>query len=54
MHVAYLDVKGVGDIIEFKSSCKGKGKGKPIRLQALTGPEVSRRWRLPDFKTTIT
>jgi hypothetical protein len=30
---------------------KGKGKGKAIPLQALTGPEGSRRLRLPDFKT---
>jgi hypothetical protein len=28
---------------------KGKGKGKPIPFQALTGPEGSRRLRLPDF-----
>ena len=28
-----------------------KGKGKPIPLQAWTGPEGSRRFRLPDFKT---
>jgi hypothetical protein len=27
----------------------GKGKGKAIPLQAWTGPEVSRRLRLPDF-----
>jgi hypothetical protein len=26
-------------------------KGKAIPLQALTGPEVSRKLRLPDFKT---
>jgi len=26
-------------------------KGKAIPLQALTDPEVSRRLRLPDFKT---
>jgi hypothetical protein len=26
-------------------------KGKAIPLQAWTGPEVSRRLRLPDFKT---
>jgi hypothetical protein len=26
-------------------------KGKAIPLQALTGPESSRRLRLPDFKT---
>jgi hypothetical protein len=29
---------------------KGKGKGKAIPLQASTGPESSRRLRLPDFK----
>jgi len=29
----------------------GKGKGKAKLLQASTGPEVSRRLRLPDFKT---
>jgi len=28
-----------------------KGKGKAIPLQAWTGPEDSRRMRLPDFKT---
>jgi hypothetical protein len=28
-----------------------KDKGKAIPLQALTGPEGSRRVRLPDFKT---
>jgi hypothetical protein len=26
-------------------------KGKAIQLQALTGPEGSRRFRFPDFKT---
>jgi len=30
---------------------QGKGKGKAIPLQAWTGPEGSRRLRLPDFKT---
>jgi hypothetical protein len=29
----------------------GKGKGKAIPLQSLTGPEVYRRLRFPDFKT---
>jgi len=29
----------------------GKGKGKAVPLQAWTGPEGSRRLRLPDFKT---
>jgi len=28
-----------------------KGKGKAVSLQAWTGPEGSRRLRLPDFKT---
>jgi hypothetical protein len=27
------------------------GRGKEIPLQALTGPEGSRRLRLPDFQT---
>jgi hypothetical protein len=31
-----------------------KGKGKAIPLQALIGAEVSRRLRLPDFKTIDT
>ena len=30
---------------------KGKGKGKALPLQAWTGPEGSRKLRLPDFKT---
>jgi hypothetical protein len=29
-------------------------KGKAIPVQAWTGPEVSRRLRLPDFKTIST
>ena len=35
----------------FSKWSKGKGKGKAIPLQAWTGPEGSRRLRLPDFKT---
>jgi len=35
----------------MKKEHKGKGKGKAIPLQAWTGPEGSRRSRLPDFKT---
>jgi hypothetical protein len=31
-----------------------KGKGKAIPLQAWTGPEGSRRLRLPNFKTVGT
>jgi hypothetical protein len=30
---------------------KDKGKGKAIPLQAWVGPEGSRRFRPPDFKT---
>jgi hypothetical protein len=30
---------------------KGKGKGKALPLQAWTGAEGVRRWRLPPFKT---
>jgi hypothetical protein len=36
------------------SQIKGKGKAKAIPLQALTGPESSRRLRLPNFKTIST
>jgi hypothetical protein len=32
-------------------TAEGKGKGKTIPLQAWTGPEGSRRLRLPDFNT---
>jgi len=31
---------------------KGKGKGKAVPLQAWSGPEGSRKLRLPDFVTT--
>jgi len=37
-----------------QKSIYGKGKGKAIPLQAWTGPEGSRRVRLPDFKTVGT
>jgi hypothetical protein len=32
----------------------GKAKGKAIPLKALTGPEGSSGFRLPDFKTIST
>jgi hypothetical protein len=35
----------------FHIRCISIGKGKEIPLQALTGPEGSRRLRLPDFMT---
>jgi len=34
-----------------RNLCNIKGKGKAIPLQAWTGPEGSRRLRMPDFKT---
>jgi len=34
-----------------KNKTTNTGKGKAIPLQAWTGPEGSRRLRLPDFKT---
>jgi len=30
-----------------------KGKGKPVPLQAWSGPEGSRKLRFPDFMTTV-
>jgi U3 small nucleolar RNA-associated protein 14 len=43
-------------IINDKVQCKVKVKvkGKAVPLQAWTGPEGSRRLRLPDFKTVGT
>jgi len=38
----------------YLSRLCNKGKGKAIPLQAWTGPEGSRRLRLPDFKTVGT
>jgi hypothetical protein len=45
-------VKGLDIIHGYKNLKKDTLlKGKAILLQALTGPEGSRRLRLPDFKT---
>jgi hypothetical protein len=48
-------VKPPGDLkdlnVDGKIILQYKGKGTAIPLQTLTGPEVSRRLRLPDFKT---
>ena len=44
----------LGNIISYKTQPlreMSKGKGKAIPLQAWTGPQGSRRLRLPDFKT---
>jgi hypothetical protein len=35
-----------------KTDTKGKGKGKAVPLQALSGLEGSRKLRFPDFMTT--
>ena len=40
-------------MVKVKVICDGKGKGKSVPLQALTGPEGSRKLRLPDFLTTV-
>jgi len=37
--------------MKVRDSGHHTGKGKAIPLQAWTGPEGSRRLRLPDFKT---
>jgi hypothetical protein len=37
--------------MDGRCSSRFESKGKAIPLQALTGPEGSRRLRLPDFKT---
>jgi hypothetical protein len=34
----------------FHFSCIGQGRGEAFPAQAWTGPEGSRRLRLPDFK----
>jgi len=39
------------DRLEAPNISVKKGRGKAIPLQAWTGPEVSRRSRLQDFKT---
>jgi len=48
-----LNIEGITqrDIVAL-SATPTKGKGKAIPLQAWTGPEDSRRLRLPDFVTT--
>jgi hypothetical protein len=42
------------DLILSKPTYYGISKGKAIPLQAFTGPEGSRRLRLPDIKTIST
>jgi hypothetical protein len=40
--------------VKLKWKGKGKGKGKEISLKSWTGPEGSKRLRLPDFTTVGT
>jgi len=35
----------------YKCSVNDDDDNKAVPLEAWTGPESSRRWRLPDFKT---
>ena len=46
--------KSTGQPCGLKWPCCGKGKGIAVPLQPWTGPECSRRLRLPDFKTVYT
>jgi len=41
-------------LTDYVLGTNSQGKGKAIPLQAWTGPEGSRRMRLPDFKTIDT
>jgi hypothetical protein len=50
----YLKKLGNFGDMRLAEKVKGKGKGKAIPLQAWTGPEGSRRLRLPDSKTIDT
>ena len=43
---------GQQTLLCIKCKGKGKGKGKAVPLQAWTGPEGSRKLRIPDFVTT--
>ena len=50
VEIIYLLLKKYGPQLQFK--LYKKGKGKPIPLQAWSGPEGSRKLRFPDFMTT--
>jgi hypothetical protein len=50
--IYYLLQCGICGVGYLGNACNAVSvKGKAIPLQALTGPEGSRRLRLPDFKT---
>jgi len=45
-------VHQVGSVYKiYRCNMEWSDEGKAVPLQAWTGPEVSRRLRLPDFKT---
>jgi hypothetical protein len=48
------EYRNAGTLLNVNAMVKVKGKGKAIPLQTWTGPEVSRRLRLPDFMTNGT
>ena len=43
-------MKSIIDYVIVRQDSQVKGKGKAIPIQTWTGPEGSRRLRLPDFK----
>jgi hypothetical protein len=50
-HKKTRDLKSIIDYVIVRQDSHVTGKGKTIPIQAWTGPEGSRRLRLPDFKT---
>jgi len=54
MYIVYRIKKSslVSTVIDNRHCNSSKGTGKAVPLQAWTGPEGSRKLRLPDFVTT--
>ena len=55
LHVSRVRVKSKKNVQQYlliRLTTVGKGKSKAVPLQAWTGPEGSRKLRLPDFVTT--
>ena len=50
-HVPVLGPSSGTEIHDIKTPVKNSCTGKSIPLQTWTGPEGSKRLRLPDFKT---
>jgi hypothetical protein len=51
MEKVLIHINAVPHVTQLAKNYKGKGKGKAVPLQALTGLESSRGLRLPAFKT---